>query len=379
MRNCFKMKLFFFFLIVLSVCYTSNSKQIEITKDFTMFTSKNLAGYLKPLFTTVEESFNSNMYTRAIYGEHWTIGLDISAMGMLIPSSQKKYDAELPDMYGNTQVVQTAELTNNSSIGGLIKNNSGRSVQPTIYGGESFATYSAPQTGKYPDTLYKSLAHAEGNDISLMSGIPIIQLVFGAPTRTQLRFRLWGAPIQDETLWYVGFIVNQQVDHWFKLFKEEDDMGLSLNLAYHNVSRDGIGINSWAVGAHFSKTWENWFTAYGGLQYEDMSGTFEATKIKDDVSHKETVDSPYPEIRNIEPIKFDIETFSSFRICAGASARWKGVEFHLDGGYVSQPYMSIGVTFYIAEIGKKEKVTKLEKIEKIEKIERIEKREINEQ
>lgn len=355
------------------------SKDLEISKDFTLFTSKNLQGYTKPLFTSIEESFNSHIFTKAQYADHWSIALDISVNGMIIPDAHKTYDAELPVGYGDE-----AYTVDNASLkgGNLIRQIGGTFKQPTLYGGTSYGIFSAPQQptretynyegSSFPDSTFKSVAFAEGNNMSFMSGVPAFQLVAGFPSRTQLRLRFWGAPVQDEFMSYFGILVNQQVDHFFDLFGDDSTLGLAMNFAYHNMSRDrGLSIDSWSIGAHISKTWDNGFTVYGGMQYEDMTGTFEA--IRTEYNEDDVVDSPYPEVRigpPFAPLKFDIETFNNFRITGGLSYMAGPVEIHADAAYAQQPVLAFGVTFWIASWG--EKVRKQEKIEKFEEIEKIE-------
>jgi hypothetical protein len=349
-------------------------EELEISKDFTLFTSDNLQGYLKPLFTTVEESFHSNLYSSARYADYWTISLDLSVPGMFIPNSQKTYDAELPDLYGTEEVVRTVEYRN----GVKIYNVSGMSEQPTIYGGFSSPVYASPQNHRYPDSTYKSVAFVEGNDISFMPGLPILQLVTGFPWRGQLRFRFLTIPVQEQSMTYLGFMYNQQLDHFFDLFKNDTTIALALNFSYHMMNRtEGISVNSMAIGAHFSKHFNDGFHAYAGLQYENMSGEFEA--IRSNYNPTDNVNSPYPEVRNGDPLKFDIETFTNFRVLGGLSYRTGFLEIHGDAGWASQPVLNIGVTFWIASFGKKEreyeKIERFEEFERIERIKREEKKE----
>jgi len=365
------------FLLFLLCPQLYPSDTIQISRDFRLFTAKNLQGYLKPFFTSIEESFNSNIFTKAIYEEYWTIALDLSIMGMFIPDAHKTFDAERPDLYGNTTICQTTEYREGEYVRNYTKDN----IQPTIYGGQSTAIYSAPQNHKYPDSTYKTVAYPEGNNVTFMSGLPILQLIAGFPTRTQLRLRFLAAPVNKETMFYYSIMVNQQIDHFFNLFNPKDKMGLALHAAFHGVTRDfGISANSIAFGAHFSKTWDNGFTGYLALQYEDLWGTFEAAR---GIDGKDIIDSPYEEIRESKnPFKVEIENFNKYRILGGISYRTGILELHADAGWAAQPILSFGLTFWIAKWGhekvfEKEKIEQYEKIERIEKIERREKREEN--
>lgn len=360
-------------LILFSNLYSSDT--IQISREFRLFTAKNLQGYLKPFFTSIEESFNSNIFTKAMYEEYWTIALDLSIMGMFIPDSHKSFDAERPDLFGNTGICQTTEYRDGNYERNYKKDN----IQPTIYGGQSTAIYSAPQNHKYPDSTYKTVAYPEGNNVTFMSGLPILQLIAGFPTRTQLRLRFLAAPVDEKTMFYYSIMVNQQIDHFFGLFNPKDRMGLALHAAFHGLTRDfGISANSIAIGAHFSKTWDNGFTGYLAAQYEDLWGTFEAEREQ---GGKDIIDSPYKEIRESEKqFKFDIENFNKFRILGGISYRTGILELHADAGWAAQPILTFGLTFWIAKWGhekvfEKEKIEQYEKIERIEKIERREKRE----
>lgn len=333
-------------LILLSICsmYLKSGEPLYFTKEFNTFTSQQAHGYFKPMFTTIEQSINSNLHTIAVYEEAWTFGLDISLQGMLIPESQKTYDAELPEYYGNTEYCENAELKN----GEVSRNVSSPSVQPTVYGGVSTPVFSAPQFDTHPAKHMKSAAFAEGMNIGSMPGVPVFQLIGGFPTRTQLRLRFLTFPVQGENFTYFGLILNQQVDHFFDLFGDDSTMALAANLTFHTGNRDpGIEMTSIAAGVHWSKYFQDLFSVYAAFQYENMSGEFHAERK--DFLESEFIDSPYEEVRNGEDLIFDIDSFTSFRIYAGLSRRVSFLEFNLNFGYASQPFMSGGVTFWIFE------------------------------
>ena len=186
-----------------------------------------------------------------MYKDTWSIAFDISTQGMIIPGSQENYDAELPSEYGNTVDSKTAELRN----GSINRNVSSTSSQPTIYGGISTPVFSAPQDDyQSPAKYMKSTAFAEGQDIAFMPGVPILQLIVGLPTCTEVRLRFMTFPIQDESFYYFGIMANQRVDHWFELFEDDTTMALATNFAFHFGSRSpGIDMYSIALGCHWSK------------------------------------------------------------------------------------------------------------------------------
>ncbi len=377
--------------IMLTFCLAyegaSSAEPIEISKDFTLFTSQQLQGYTKPLFTTIEQSFNSNIFTTARYEDHWNVALDISISGMFIPDAQKSYDAVLPAAYGNTDIVDNAGLRG----GDTLRQIGGSYEEPTIYGGRSWSIFSAAnnpyrerkydENGKLvPDSSFKSLGFAEGNNISFMPGIPIVpQIIVGFPTRTQLRLRFWGVPVQDEFTSYFGIMANQQLDRFVNLFGEDTTFGLAAHLGYHMVSRsEGLSMNSFVGGLHASKSWENGLTLFTGLQFETLSGEFEAVKDAESAEPDDYANSPYLEVRNFEDIQFDIESFTSFRFLAGLSYRLDNFEFHGDAAWASQPMLTFGITWWIASWGEKREQETIEQFEDIERIERIRKREEDE-
>lgn len=321
------------------------AKDIELNKDFSVFTSKNAAGYIKPLTTTLHESFNTNLFSSPLYSGGFNFALDISMMGMYIPNSQLVYSAELPEDYDNEYFTKTADLRDNV----LRENVSVRITQPTIYGGTSNPVFSVPRNlDQRPDSLAKTVAFAEGNNINFMSGLPVIQLIFGLPTYTQIRARFLMFPSDDYPLYYYGFSLNQQIDRIFGLFDHDDSTGLALHAAYSMLSvGEGIDMNSLAVGFHLGRKWDNGFGWYLGAQYESLGGKFKAVrKATDDYT---TVNSPYPEVRNGKPLEFDMESDNNYRLIGGLTYTLKALEFHFDAAYAAQPVLSCGITFWFVK------------------------------
>lgn len=351
---------------------------IEVPKDFDRFTSNNLKGYTKPFFTTIEQGAQSNLYTVASYDESYSIGMDFSLSSTLIPNSQKVYDAELPAAFGDTKRMDNAAYVN----GKVIRNISGKIEQPTIYGGPSNAIYVvSPVPGGDPaDSIYKTIAFNEGNDITTMASLPAFQLIIGLPTRTEIRFRYLGAPIEEETISNISFIVNQQLDHWLNLFNEEDKMALALNASYQTMSLGNtLDLSSWAVGLHFSKDFGDGFSLYSGLQLENLSGKFKLVRangynpdfyvaggdsLKSIIeipkeqqieymehvqARKEVEKNPFEEVRLLKPLSFDIESFTNWRLVLGASYEYGIMELHLDLGYASQPFLNGGIRLRFKE------------------------------
>lgn len=333
-----KLYLLFIFLLPLFCVESYAGKEFEVSREFTLFTSENLSGYLKPLFTTIGESFNTGLHSSPTYKKGWSFGLDIQAMGMIIPNSHKTYSAVLPDKYGDETVVKTALLEN-----GVIKENlSGTILQPTLYGGYSTPVFAAPQNHFPPDSFYKSLAFAEGNRIDFMSGLPMIKLFLGMPTRTQVKFSWLGLPVQGSRFTYYSIVLNQNIDKYFDLF-EDKTFDLGVGFAYHSLYRNpGIDISSFAINLQFSKTYESGFSLFAGAQYENFGGTIRA--VRDSYNPDDIVNSPYSEIRNGDPVVIDVSSYANYRFTGGISYKIGILELNASAAMASQPVLNAGLS-----------------------------------
>lgn len=340
------MKKFFitFFIIISCVGYLNAQNDITISREFKLFTNRNAQGYTKPLFTTLGQSFNTSLMNTSYVVNDWSFGLDISAMGMFIPDNQLTFDAQLPDMFGNQSITDIAYFKD----GVLIRNkNVGQTIQqPTIYGGIATPIFAAPQNTSYPDSMYKTLTYMEGNNVSFMSGLPVLQFVVGMPTRTQMRLRFITLPIDNSSLYYFNFGINQNIDKMLNLFDKKSPQSLSLTAAYALINRNsGVNINSLGLGLNYSYKTDLGITFYAGAMYENLSGNLKA--VRDTVgSTGKIVDSPYNEIRQGNDLTFDISSFTNYRITCGFSFEVGPIEFHFDAAYASQPQINFGGTIW---------------------------------
>jgi outer membrane protein OmpA-like peptidoglycan-associated protein len=263
---------------------------------------------------------------------------------MYIPDSQWWYEAELPDKFGNTNVTQSSELRNDI----ITRNKKDYVKQPTIYGGISTPVFSAPQNMYPPDSLYKTVTFMEGNSINSLAGLPSLQIIFGMPTRTQLRFRFLPLPVQEGTLTYFALGINQRLDKIFDLFgKYNTDKALAVHGAYHSMTRGaGFEISSISAGVNFTNSFDFGLNLYTGLQFETMSGAIKAIRVGD--MGEELINSPYPEIRNRTPMEIDVSSFTNFRATIGATYKLSFLELNANASYASQPMLGVGVTFWLS-------------------------------
>ncbi len=334
----------FFLFGILITSLESYTKDLEISKDFNIFTSKNAQGYFKPLITTLGESFNTGLFTTANYKNGWSISLDLGLTGMFIPNSQKTYDAELPDQFGNTETTETSELLNY----GIRRNHNGTVSEPTIYGGISNPVFSSPQENAPPDTLYKTIGFMEGNNINFMTGLPVFQLSFGIPTRTLFKLKFATINIDDNKFLFYTIAINQNIDKLFGLFGEDESFAWALNFATHKLEYGStFDMSSWSLGTHFSKTFDWGLTLYSGMQYENVSGSFYAVR---EINYSNTItNSAYKEIRDGAPLKFDLESDNSYRVLAGLSFRTGILELHSDIAWAAQPVVNAGISLWFLD------------------------------
>ncbi|MEI6089532.1 MAG: DUF6588 family protein [bacterium] len=330
-----------YLLLLITAAQLAYSKdEFPISGEFNLFTSKNAQGYFKPLATTLSESFNSAYYTTANYHNSWSMGIDVTFMELFIPQGQLTYNAELPLGFSNRNLTNTADLRD----GNIRVNVPGTSVQPTLYGGHSLPVFSTPLSGSSPDSLLRTVTFMEGENISQMVGVPVLQLFVGLPTRTQLRIRYFGLNVGSYSVLDYGIGVNQNIDKFFDIFPKE--MGLAVNLAYNSFAfNPGFNIYAIAAGLHYSYSFDFGLTLYFGAQYESTGGHFKGVRsIKD--NQTEYVNSPFEEIRDRKDLDFDIQSSCFGRLTGGVSYRLKFMEFHADAALAAQPIVTAGLSFW---------------------------------
>ncbi|KXK55986.1 MAG: hypothetical protein UZ07_CHB004001722 [Chlorobi bacterium OLB7] len=143
--------------VLLAVSMATAQPPLEVEREFNIFTSQSAAGYFKPVLTTLQEGFASNIYHRASYAPQWSIGLDISSPWMVIPESHKTFSAQLPDCYADPTAAQTAELRSGTLTRGI----SGAVRQPTYYGSIATPAFSVPQ-GTGESDFCRTVGFAKG-------------------------------------------------------------------------------------------------------------------------------------------------------------------------------------------------------------------------
>ncbi len=334
-------------LIFVSITFFQSnlfSKGFVLSKDFTLFTSRNLEGYLKPIFTTLEQSLNNSLFGTSLPDGKFRFTLNLSVCGMIIPDEHKSFDAEVPPGFFDSNAAKVAQYRNGEIYRYVIKPN----IQPTIYGGSSTPIFSAPQNHNYPDSTYKTIAYPEGLHIDFMAGLPVLQSIIETPLRNEIRFRIYVEPTGDETFVYFTIGLNQRFDHLFDLFGLDKDKALSFHFALHRMYwGDFFDLTSYALGINAMQRWGN-LCGYLGFQFENMNGFFKA--IRDTTGFREEiVDSPFPELREARPIIVSLSTFTKFQLKGGFTLSFLFGFLNLELSFATQPMISAGFGLFIGK------------------------------
>ena len=372
-------------LSVICCIYSSNAQKLEIGGTISLLTKENFENYSKPLFTSIGQSFNSNLWTTAIHEDRFKIGLDFSFMAMLVPESQKTYTASLPDHFSDPRGLQTTRANTAYNQNGKEVIQPSTVEQPTFYGGNPTTVYSEPLGANTFKTLGGNAEFPSGNGLNAVLGIPALQIMMDLPSRTHVRLRV--VPVSsiddDKNLFYAMIGVGHQFNQYIDGLKDST-LGISLNVAYSLFSlTNTIDANALAIGVNASKKLDKYFTVFGGIQYEDFSGTFTYTRKNVTPANQES-NSPYKEVQDNmyrnpisgqlqtdpengkfipvttpagipdelakkyirTPVEASISTFSNIRVVAGGECHLGALQLHAQLAYLSQFMFSGGFSIW---------------------------------
>lgn len=268
------------------------------------------AEYAKPIATWFGSLFNSGGYYSADVPKDFRFKFSLLGMYIMIPESQKSFKPQ-PGLDGYTNLSETATIIGNT--GGV------------YLGPEGFVSY------------------PHGFDVnSLPAGI--YQLA-GSIQGTELMLRFFptiSAGDAEAGFWGIGLKYN--FSQWIVDFP----LDISVQLLYNNLGIEYTGSNpknyvkmdskNFAVNAHASKTFQDMFIVYGGLQFEsssmDMDYYFrdpnELYPLLRDKRHSTTVDGDNSfrftaggAIKlSVLVINFDLNVASQFTLAGGLSLQF---------------------------------------------------------
>lgn len=320
-----------------------DAKDIIVSRNFVLFTSKNLEGYVKPLLTSLEQSLNNFLYGTSNLNSKYRLSLNFGFSSMLIPDEHKWFDAEVPEGFYDTSATLTAQIRENEVLKKLYKPNK----QPTIFGGSSYPIFAAPQNHIYPDSFYKTIAYPEGLHLDLMIGLPILQLIFETPLRNEFRFRFLTIPIQGESFVFFSIALNQRFDHWFRLFEFDKSKNLNFHFALHRMYRGvSLDLTSYAFGLNASNQFNKRILGYFGIQYERLFGHFKAIKDTSGL-YQDVINSPFQELREARPIFINFNSFTKLQIKGGLLFAFSLGFLGFDLTYATQPMISLNFGLFL--------------------------------
>ncbi|QLH53294.1 MAG: hypothetical protein CH6_1125 [Candidatus Kapaibacterium sp.] len=319
------------------------AKDIVISRNFVLFTSQNLNGYLKPIFTSLNQSLNNALFGTSNLDGKFKVSLNLAFSSLLIPEEQKWFDAEVPEGFFDTSATLTSQIRNGEIVSFLVKPNK----QPTIYGGSSVPIFAAPQNHKYPDSVYKTIAYPEGLHLNLMIGLPVLQLIFETPLKNEIRFRFFTMPIQGESFVYLTIGFNQRIDHLFEIFGFDKRKNISIHTAFHRMYRGtSFSLTSYAIGINVSNQFNEHLIGYLGVQHENLDGYFKA--IKDTTGlNNDIVNSPFLELREARPVAISFQTYTKWQIKGGLNLLFSFGFVNFDLTFASQPMISLGFGLFL--------------------------------
>lgn len=341
------MRIKILYILILGIFLSTNFKlysQNNYVNDlFSDYDQNYVGGFLKPVFTTLGQGFNSSFITRSDYKKgEWKIGLDLTANAMIIPESQKSFTVNVSDEWRNVNTFSKKSGETTYSQRNTIE-------QPTIYGGKSTPLFSTTENSKGSNVT----TYLEGFDLSNISAIPNIQLNVFLPTQTEVRLKGFG---YDGLLSY-GFVVNQRIDELLGIFGDDNKQSFALSLGFNSFGVDYIDdtapsklaidlkSTSFAFGVNYNYNIIKKLNLYVGAQYETYSGTLNTTYID------KLIATPQEIVLNA-----DITTFSNYRATAGLSYDFGFLELHTDVAYVSQPMINAGINVFFGSWGLEEEM-----------------------
>lgn len=263
--------------------------------------------YAKPLATFIGSYFNSGGYYSANVPKEFQFKFSVIGSYITIPQSQQTFKPN-PGIAGYDNLDETATI-----IG---------STGNVYLGPQGFVTY------------------PHGFDVaSLPSGI---YQIAGSYYSTELLLRFFPKiKVSDSETGFWGFGLKHSISQWIK----EPPIDISLQLLLNNFNFEYVGDNpknyvktdskNFAVNVHASKTFNNWFIAYGGFQYE-------SSKVDMDYYFRDP-NELYPQIAD-QVLTTTIDGDNHFRFTAGAAAKLSVLVLNLDLNLTSQFTISSGLS-----------------------------------
>lgn len=263
--------------------------------------------YAKPLATFLGSYFNSGGYYSANVPKEFQFKFSIIGSYITIPQSQHTFKPN-PGILGYENLEETATIT-----------------------GSKGNVYLGPQG---------FISYPHGFDVSsLPSGI---YQVAGSYYGTELLLRFFPKiKVSDSETGFWGLGLKHSISQWIK----DPPLDISLQVMLNNFNFEYVGNNpkdyvktdskNFAVNVHASKTFNNWFIAYGGFQYE--------TSSMDLNYYFRDPNELYPQLAD-QILSANIKGSNNYRITAGGAVKLSVLVLNVDLNLTSQFTVTSGLS-----------------------------------
>jgi hypothetical protein len=263
--------------------------------------------YSKPMATWFGSYFNSGTYYSADLPQEFQFKFSIIGSYIIIPESQQTFTPN-PGITGYENLEPTATIA-----------------------GSKGNVYLGPQG---------VLTYPYGFDVASLPAA--IYQVGGSYFSTELLVRFFPKMEFNELeagFWGVG--LKHNISRWIK----DSPFDISVQLVYNNFGFEYIGddpedyiktnSNNFAINVHASKTFEQMFIVYGGLQYE-------SSKMDLDYYFNDP-NELYPQIAD-QVLSTSVDGDNNFRFTVGGAIKLSAIVFNIDLNVTSQFTIAGGIS-----------------------------------
>lgn len=293
-------------LFVLSLLFI-RSIQAQAGVGITALPPDDVKEYAKPLATFLGSYFNSGGYYSANVPKEFQFKFSIIGSYITIPQSQQTFKPN-PGIAGYENLDETATIT--GTTGGV---------------------YLGPQG---------FISYPHGFDVaSLSSGI---YQIAGSYYSTELLLRFFPKiKVSSIETGFWGIGLKHSISNWIK----DPPLDISVQLMLNNFNFEYVGDNpkdyvktdskNFAVNAHVSKMFNNWFIVYSGVQIESSSMDMDY--------YFRDPNELYPQLAG-QVLSTSIDGDNHFRFTGGVAAKLSVLVLNVDLNITSQFTITSGLS-----------------------------------
>lgn len=265
------------------------------------------AEYTKPIATWFGSFFNSGGYYSADVPKDFRFKFSLLGMYIMIPESQKSFKPQ-PGLDGYTNLSESATIIGNT--GGV------------YLGSEGFLSYPhGLDVTSLPAGIYQFAGSIQGTELMLRF------------------FPTISAGDAEAGFWGIG------LKHNFSQWIVDFPLDISVQLLYNSLGIEYTGSNpknyvkmdskNFAVNAHASKTFQDMFIVYGGLQFESSSMDMDY--------YFRDPNELYPLLRD-KRLSTTVDGDNGFRFTAGGAIKLSVLVINFDLNVASQFTLAGGLS-----------------------------------